>query len=86
MNIYLQGSRKCRAKVITNIINGFTSIVKVKGGHNHAVNINRRKPTKKSFAPDDNDGQIDDNFDYLEDEEVIGLEENISFMNNSDMH
>lgn len=39
-----QGSRKCRAKIITDIINGQVAIVNVKGTHNHPVNLKRRKP------------------------------------------
>lgn len=42
----LQGSQKCRAKVITDLINGATSIVNIKGTHNHDVNIIRKKPLK----------------------------------------
>ncbi|XP_031625136.1 modifier of mdg4-like isoform X10 [Contarinia nasturtii] len=38
-----KGSRKCRAKVITDIINGQTTIVRVKGCHNHPVIIKRFK-------------------------------------------
>lgn len=40
----MQGSRKCRAKIITDLINGQTTIVNVKGSHNHEVNIKRSKP------------------------------------------
>lgn len=40
----MQGSRKCRAKIITDIINGQTTIVNVKGAHNHEINIKRSKP------------------------------------------
>lgn len=39
----LQGSRRCRAKVITDIVNGETAIVNIKGTHNHEVNIKRNK-------------------------------------------
>lgn len=39
----LQGSRRCRAKVITDIVNGRTAIVAVKGTHNHEVFIKRNK-------------------------------------------
>lgn len=39
-----QGSRKCRAKIITDVINGQVTIVNVKGTHNHPVNIKRNKP------------------------------------------
>lgn len=42
-----QGSRKCRAKIITDIINGQTSIVNVKGQHNHEINIKRNKPVTR---------------------------------------
>lgn len=38
-----QGSRKCRAKIITDNVNGQTAIVNVKGNHNHPVNIKREK-------------------------------------------
>lgn len=44
MVLNFQGSRKCRAKIITDVINGQTSIVNVKGAHNHPVNIKRNKP------------------------------------------
>lgn len=41
----MQGSRKCRAKIITDImVNGQTAIVSIKGNHNHPVNIKRNKP------------------------------------------
>lgn len=39
----MQGSRKCRAKVITDVINGQTAIVNIKGQHNHPFNIKRSK-------------------------------------------
>lgn len=39
----MQGSRKCRAKIITDNVNGQTAIVNVKGTHNHPVNIKRNK-------------------------------------------
>lgn len=40
----LQGSRRCRAKIITDLINGEIAIVNVKGTHNHPVIIKRNKP------------------------------------------
>lgn len=40
----MQGSRKCRAKIITDLINGQTSIINIKGTHNHPINIKRNKP------------------------------------------
>ncbi|XP_055304402.1 modifier of mdg4-like isoform X6 [Sitodiplosis mosellana] len=39
-----KGSRKCRAKIITDVIGGRTSIVNIKGNHNHPINIKRSKP------------------------------------------
>lgn len=39
----LQGSRRCRAKIITDVVNGQTAIVNIKGTHNHEVNIKRNK-------------------------------------------
>lgn len=69
---YFQGSRKCRAGIITNVINGQTTIVKVKGLHNHPVHIQRRKPARiqdgdqKVEIPSDDEGQpLDDDYDYV---------------------
>lgn len=45
---HFQGSRKCRAKIITDVINGQEAIVNVKGIHNHPVNIKRNKPIHQS--------------------------------------
>lgn len=44
IDLNLQGSRRCRAKVITDVINDETAIVGIKGMHNHPVNIKREKP------------------------------------------
>lgn len=65
-----QGSRKCRAGIITNVINGQTAIVKVKGLHNHPVNIQRRKPFRihagdRKMTSPSNDSQPLDDFDYV---------------------
>lgn len=44
-----QGSRKCRAKVVTDVVDGVCTIVNVKGDHNHPAVLKRRK--RESFLP-----------------------------------
>lgn len=50
INLDLQGSRRCRAKIITDVVNGQTAIVNIKGMHNHEVNIKRNKSQAQSIG------------------------------------
>lgn len=66
-----QSSRRCRAKVITDMRNNVMAIVKIKESHNHAVNIKRssRSRSRKSYTENYTEGvqsetEYVDNDDY----------------------
>lgn len=50
IDLNLQGSRRCRAKVITEVINDKVAIVGIKGSHNHPVIIKREKPLSQMIG------------------------------------
>lgn len=69
-----QSSRKCRAKVITDVRNNVMAIVRIKECHNHAVNIKRssRSQSQKSctesyteMGQSETEYVDDDDYDFL---------------------
>lgn len=53
MNIFLllQGSTKCRARVVTNIIDGVQKIVLSSFEHNHPIYMKRKSRTRVTELP-----------------------------------
>lgn len=59
---FFQGSQKCRAKVITDVVNGINAIVKISdAAHNHPVRIKRKFTPRQRGANATSIG-----YDYIE--------------------
>lgn len=65
----LQGSRRCRSKVVTDVVDGQNRIVKVSADeHTHEVNIKRKKPLISEKASSRDPKFYFSNVEYISDE------------------